>query len=99
MHIVINHITLRNDVDWTKLQALVVEFHDQLIAQRSDFHGLSMVRMSDNKATLLVLFEDLEALNDISKNIAAPWFGEHIMPHLEGPVDRSVGEIVAGHLM
>lgn len=96
MHIVVNHFTLKDAVDWTKLTTAVEQFQANLSAQRSEFRGVSLVRVSENKAIFLVLFDDLDSLNDISRNIAAPWFTEHFKPFLAGPVERHVGEIVAG---
>ncbi len=96
MHIVVNRFTFIAGADWSKLQEAVDEFQAQVSAQRPEFHGVSLVREGENDAIFLVLFDDLESLNDISRNIAAPWFAEHFKPLLAGPVDRHVGEIVAG---
>lgn len=96
MHIVVNHFTLQDTVDWAALEAAVEQFQSSVSRQRPEFHGVSLVRVSANKAIFLVLFEDLDSLNDISKNIAAPWFTEHFKPLLAGPVERHVGEVVAG---
>jgi len=96
MHIVVNHFTLQDTVDWTRLEAAVEQFQSDLSARRPEFHGVSLVRVSGNSAIFLVLFDDLDSLNDISRNIAAPWFTEHFKPFVAGPVERHVGEIVAG---
>lgn len=98
MHIVVNPLPLQEKVDWSALQAQVDQFHSWLSGERPEFRGVSLVRASDTQAILLVLFDDRESLDDISKNIAAPWFAEHVRPSLAGPVDRQVGEIVAGHM-
>jgi len=98
MHIVVNHLTLQDTVDWSKLETSVEQFQASLSRERLEFRGASLVREGENEAMFLVLFQDLESLNDISRNIAAPWFTEHVKPYLAGPVDRHVGEIVAGDL-
>lgn len=54
------------------------------------------MRVSDTQAIFLVLFDDRESLDDISRNFAAPWFAEHVRPLLAGPVNRQVGKMVAG---
>lgn len=98
MHIVVNHFTLRETVDWPALESKVDQFQVHLSNERSDFRGVSLVRVSDTKAIFVVLFDGRESLDDISKNIAAPWFAEHVRPYLDGPMDRHAGEIVAGHM-
>lgn len=98
MHIVVNRFRLREDVDWPVLQSEVDRFHARVSRQREDLRGVSLVRVGDAEAIFLVLFETREALDDISRNIAAPWFAQHVRPFLAGPVDRQVGEIVAGPL-
>ena len=75
------------------------EFQSRLSKQRPEFCGVSLVKINDTSAILLVLFKDLESLNDISRNVTAPWFAEHVRHYLDGPVNRQVGEIVAGHLV
>jgi len=98
MHIVVNRFSLTNTVNWPDLQSKVDQLQVRLAAERSDFRGVSLIRVSDTQAIFVVLFDSLEALNDISKNMAAPWFAEHVIPHLDGGVDRQVGEVVAGKL-
>jgi len=98
MHIVVNRFTLAAGADWPKLEAAVDTFQVRVSAQRPEFRGVSLVREGGNEAIFLVLVDDLESLNEISRNIAAPWFAEHFKPYLAAPVDRHVGEIVAGAL-
>jgi hypothetical protein len=59
---------------------------------------LSLIRAGNSEAIVLVLFATRQALEEISHDIAAPWFAENVRPHLSGPVSRSSGEIVAGAL-
>jgi len=98
MHIVVTQLPLVDGIDWLEFQSKVDQFQGKLSAERPEFRGVSLVRLNDNKAILVVLFDDRESLDDISSNLAAPWFAEHIMPYLAGPVDRQVGEIVAGSM-
>ena len=95
MHAVINHVPLNPDTDWTALAAKFDAFNAGI--HHPDYRGACIVR-SDNEAILLVLFSTRTALEEVSRNIAAPWFAENVRPLLAGPVSRSVGEIVAGAL-
>ncbi len=98
MHIVVNRFKLQENANWSALQTQVNDFHRKVSAERAEFKGVSLVRVSDSEAIFLVLFDNLESLNDISRNIAAPLFAEHIRPYLTGPVEPQVGEIIAGHM-
>jgi hypothetical protein len=96
MHAVVNHLPIKPDTDWTAFAQKVDAF--EAMVDHPDFRGLSMIRVGDDAAILLVLFASRAALDDVSRNIAAPWFAENVRPYLSGPVNRSVGEIVAGGL-
>jgi hypothetical protein len=96
MDIVVNSFTLKDDVNWSTLKSDVNRLQKRLAEERSDFNGVSLVRIDDTHAMLVVLFKNRRALEDISNNIAAPWFAEHVRPNLVGQVSRQVGEIVAG---
>lgn len=98
MHVVINQLTLKESTDWKDLEAKVDQFQAQVLKDHAACRSLSLVRVSDSKAVFLVFFDNRTALNDISKNIAAPWFAENVRPYLAEPVERSVGEIVAGSM-
>ena len=96
MHAVINHRPIKPDTDWAALAGKVGAFNAGI--GHPDFRGLSLIRAGDNEAIVLVLFATRAALDEISRNVAGPWFAEHMRPHLAGPVSRSVGEVVAGAL-
>jgi len=64
------------------------------MSQRPGFLELKVVRVSDEEVVLLVFFETREALDELSREIAGPWFAEHVRPYLAGPVQRSVGEVM-----
>lgn len=66
---------------------------------RTEYPGLrgcTIVREADDAGILVVTFETREDLDNISKNVAASWFAEHIRPMLAGAVLRSVGKVIAG---
>jgi hypothetical protein len=96
VHVIINHLPIKPGTDWAALAGKVGAFNTSI--SHPDFRGLSLIRAGDNEAIVLVLFASRAALDQISRDVAAPWFGEHIRPHLSGPVSRSVGEAVAGAL-
>jgi hypothetical protein len=96
MHAVINHLPLHKTTDWSALAQLFAAFEESTRVQNPEFRGVTLIRISDDHAVLVVTFDTRKALDDISKNVAAPWFAENVRPLLAGAVSRSVGEVVAG---
>ncbi len=96
MHAVINHLPIKPDADWATLNGKIAAFNASI--EHPDYRGLSLIRAGENEAIILALFTTRPALEEISHEIAAPWFAENMRPYLAGPVSRSVGEVVAGAL-
>jgi hypothetical protein len=96
MHAVINHLPLKQAIDWGELSRTFEEFEASVRAQHPAFRGCTLIRVGDDHGILVVTFDTREALDTISKNVAAPWFAEHVRPLLASAVSRSVGEVVAG---
>jgi hypothetical protein len=96
MHAVINHLPLQETTDWAALSRVFEGFEAMLRAQHPSFRGCTLIRAGDDAGILIVTFDSREALDTISKNVAAPWFAEHVRPLLAGSVSRSVGEVIAG---
>ncbi len=95
MHVVVNRITFKPGVDWQDIAARVTEVSDRL-RQEPEFIACDLVRVDDVEGFLIVRFTDLESLTRLSSTIAGPWFAAHLRPHLDGPVDRRVGERLSG---
>jgi hypothetical protein len=96
MHAVINHLSLHKTTDWPALARLFQAFDEKVRAEHPHFRGGSLIRVGDDHAIVVIAFETREALDDVSKNLAAPWFAKHVRPLLAGAVSRSVGEVIAG---
>jgi hypothetical protein len=96
MHAIVNHLQIRPDADWSELAGKFDAFNKAI--DHPDFGGGCLIRTDDRQGIILVLYKTREALDEISKNVAAPWFAEHIRPFMAGPVSRSIGEIVGGAL-
>ena len=95
MHAVINHLPLHKTTDWPALAHMFAAFEQKTRTQHPAFRGVTLIRIGDDHAVLVVTFDTREAL-DVSKNVAAPWFAENVRPLLAGAVSRSVVEVVAG---
>jgi len=96
MHAVVNHLPLQQTTDWLALSRTINAFEATLRAQHPNFRGCSLIRSG---GILIVSFDTQEALDTISKNVAAPWFAEHVRPLFAGVVLPSAGEVVAGTVL
>ena len=94
MYAVVNHFPLKTPVD----EALIEKMENDLIPQARTtpgFKAFHFIRVSDDHAVVVALFETREALDESTQQIAAPWFAQHVGPYVAGPPQRSVGEVVA----
>jgi hypothetical protein len=96
MHVVVNHLPMKEGTDWPVLARKFDEFHESVRKQSPAFRGAMLLRAEQNEAIVLVLFDSRAALDEVSRSLAVPWFAEHFRPHLAGPASRSVGEMIAG---
>jgi acetyl-CoA carboxylase alpha subunit len=92
MHVVINHLRLRDPVADTTVEAaragmrLVVDAG--AIAAR--------VAKVDGRHLILILeFAGAEDADRIAREVGGPWMREHIRPLLAGDTERSVGKVIA----
>lgn len=65
-----------------------------LRTQNPAFHSCTLIRAGNDTGIVVVTFDTREALDTISKTVAAPWIAEHVRP-LAGAASRSVGELIA----
>lgn len=98
MDAIITRLTLRPPVEWNVLATAFSAFEASLTPYRPAFHGASLVRTGESEAVILVIFADRATLDAVSRDIAAPWFAEHVRPLLAAPAERLVGPILAGSL-
>jgi len=94
MYVVVNRLPLAKPLD----AALLATVESELIPGARAFPGvrsLQLVRVFENEAIIIVHVESLE-LERATRDSAAPWFRQHVLPFLSGPSTRSVGAIVAG---
>ena len=96
MHAVVNKLSLGKPLDQSLLDKMVQDM-GPLLSDSPEFVSVQLVSVSDDEAIIIALYKTLEGLNDLSKNVAGPWFAEHVRPYLAGPVDRLVGEVVLNY--
>jgi len=93
MHAVVNKLSLGKPIDQLLLDK-IEQGLGALLGDSPEFISVQIVSVSEVEAIIVAMYKTLESLNDLSKNIAGPWFAEHVRPYLSGPVERSVGEVV-----
>jgi len=95
MYAIVNTLTLAKPLDPAVLEKLENELFPRARESSPGFLDAHVVRVSDTEVVLLVFYATMEALDDVSKNVAGPWFAQNIRSYLAGPVDRKVGEVIA----
>jgi hypothetical protein len=95
MYAIVNKLTLAKPLDAALLERVENEMFPLARARNPGFLDAHVVRVSDTEVILLAYYATMEALDDVSKNVAGPWFAENVRSYLAGPVDRKVGEVVA----
>ena len=92
MHVVINHLRLRNPVSDATVQAaregmqLVVDA-GALVAR--------VAKVDETHLILILEFATAEDADRVARDVGGPWMREHIRPLLAGDTERSVGEVIA----
>jgi hypothetical protein len=92
VHVVVNHLRLRDPVADATLGAL-----QQGVQLAVDAGALS-ARIAKVDATHLILLLEFPTADDadrMAREVGGPWMREHIRPLLAGDTDRSVGEVIA----
>ena len=92
MHIVVNHLHLRDSVTDATVEA--AQGAVQLVV---DAGGLAaqVVKVTDTHLILLLTFASAEDADRVAREVGGPWMREHMAPLLERDTERSVGEVVA----
>ncbi len=88
-----NHFPLKKPID----DALLEKMRDELLPKARAYPGVRayhFIRASDEEAIVVVLFDDLEAEQKSTAELAAPWFAANVGPYVSGPPRRVVGEVV-----
>ena len=93
MRMVVNRLTFAQPIPQS-----VVDAADEAARLVLDAGGSScqFVRVDETHAVLVLEFSDVETEQRITSEIGGPWMRANILPLLDGPTDRSSGEVVAG---
>lgn len=92
MHVVVNHLRLREPVPDATVDSA------REVMQRVVDAGARRARLAKVDETHLILileFSTAEDADRIAREVGGPWMREHIRPLLAGDTDRSVAEVIA----
>jgi hypothetical protein len=92
LHIVINHLRLRDPVAETTVEAA-----QEAVQQVVDAGALA-ARVAKVDETHLILILECPTAEDadrIAREVGGPWMRENILPLLASDTERSVGEVIA----
>ena len=92
MHVVVNHLRLREPLGEATYAAL--KDGVRLVSDASGFPA-RVAKVDDRHLILILEFSSEEDANRLAREVGGPWMNEHIRPLLAGDTERSVGEVIA----
>jgi hypothetical protein len=92
VHVVINHLRLRNPVSDATVQAAREGM--QLVVDAGAL-AARVAKVDETHLILILEFATAEDADRVARDVGGPWMREHIRPLLAGDTERSVGEVIA----
>jgi hypothetical protein len=97
MFTVINNLPIKADADWEdiagKFDAFSKDVKERFPASRSAV----LTRINDTMVVFVGIYDDMETLEKVSSEIAAPWFAENLRKYMSAKNSRVVGKVIAGY--
>ncbi len=92
MFAVVNHLYFNKPVD--EIRDSIKNEGAPILAGLPGFRDFYLVKSAEDRAIVILLWEDaLSAING-SKVFGPTWFNDNIIPHLAGEQERSVGPVI-----
>lgn len=92
MHVVVNHLRLREPVTDATVEATREAM--QLVVDAGALAS-RVAKVDDTHLILILEFSSADDADRIAREVGGPWMREHIRPLLAGDTERSVGEVIA----
>jgi len=92
VHVVINHLRLRDPVANTTVEAAQEAM--QLVVDAGAL-GARVAKVDETHLILILEFPTAEDADRIAREVGGPWMRENILPLLASDTERSVGEVIA----
>ena len=92
MHVVVNHLRLREPVT----DAIVKALHSGVrLAVEAGALAARVAKVDETHLILILEFARPGDADRMAREVGGPWMREHIRPLLAGDTERSVGEVIA----
>ena len=91
MHVVVNHLRLREPVSPETVETVRQAVH--LVVDAGGL-GARVVKVDETHLIPILDFSSAEDADRIAREVGGPWMREHIVPLLAGDTERSVGELI-----
>jgi hypothetical protein len=92
VHLVINHLRLRDPVSDATIQAARQGM--ELVVDAGAL-AARVTKVDETHLILILEFAGAEDADRVAREVGGPWMREHITPLLAGDTERSVGEVIA----
>lgn len=92
MHVVVNHLRLREPVPAETVEAAREAMR---LVVAAGALAARLAQVDDTHLILILEFATAEDADRIAREVGGPWMREHIRPLLAGDTERSVGEVIA----
>jgi hypothetical protein len=92
LHVVINHLRLRDPVSEQTVEAARKAV--QLVVDAGAL-AARVAKVDDTHLILILEFSTPEDADRIAREVGGPWMRENIVPLLASDTERSVGEVIA----
>ena len=92
MHAVVNQLHLNKPVD--EFRAALTDELLPLIASLPGFKDFNFVKVSDDRAIVIIFWQDAASAENGANTIGPTWFAKNIAPFLASEQGRSTGEVI-----
>lgn len=92
MHVVVNHLHLRDALTETTVRAAEEAVRRVVVAGAL---AAQVAKADDRHLILILTFASAEDADHIAREVGGPWMRENIVPLLARDTDRSVAEVIA----
>jgi hypothetical protein len=92
VHVVVNHLRLREPVSDATVEALRKGVQ---LAVDAGAHAARVAKVDETHLILILEFSSAEDADRMAREVGGPWMREHVRPLLAGDTERSVAEVIA----
>jgi len=94
MHAVVNHLHFKDPVDPGLFSAVEGELGARM-RRLSGFRGARVLYVSDRHVILVIFGDTAQTLDRMATELGNTWMRENVVPLLERPPERHMGEVIA----